>query len=75
LLRNTQGSYQKVLESGYILTTHNYENCLTDDIFIEYSYVTNFDSMNFEYYTSEGHQFNVKLEIDELEKCKNMFEN
>jgi hypothetical protein len=71
LTRNIQGSFISALESGYIYTNKLYENKLIGDIFIEYSYVLDFDNMLFKIYTSDGlnYQINVdKLNPDNLEK-------
>jgi len=43
LLRKCQGSFEKVLDSGYVLNEGSKEK-LTGDIFIEYSYVLDFDN-------------------------------
>jgi hypothetical protein len=52
LLHYTQGSFEKTLDAGYII--NNDHNLLTNDIFIEYSYVLNFDDMTFDFYSSYG---------------------
>ena len=54
LLRKCQGSYEKCLSSGYYLDSNYNETYLTGDIFIEYSYILNFDTNKFECYSSNN---------------------
>ena len=67
LLYKTQGSFKKVLESGYLLIEPNSEK-LQGDIFIEYSYVLDFDNKIFRFFASEGYQTKLKLTLEELDK-------
>lgn len=50
LLRNCQESFETVLESGYFLNNQYDRSSLTNDIFIEYSYVLNFDDKTLDFY-------------------------
>ena len=67
LTRKCQGSFLSVLESGYIYTDPDYENKLTGDIFVEYSYVLDFDNMRFVLYESGGFTDYVQLDQTNLD--------
>jgi hypothetical protein len=67
LTREIQGSFISILDSGYIYTDEHYKNKLVGDIFIEYSYVLDFDQMIFKIYTSDGFINSIKLNLDTLD--------
>lgn len=60
LLRKVQGSFKKILESQYMLLNPNIKS-ITGDLFIEYSYILDFDSTNFYIYTRNGFYKTVNL--------------
>ena len=62
LTRKCQGSFVSVLESGYIYTDADYENKLTGDIFVEYSYVLDFDNMRFVLNDCNGFYDSINLD-------------
>jgi len=63
LMRKYQGSYEKILNSGYYIKNKEYstENLL-GDIFIEFSYLLNFDTNKFELYTNSGGHYEYELD-------------
>lgn len=63
LLRGVQGSLVKILTSQHLLLHSKFKE-MTGDVFIEYSYVLDFDSNNFHVYTSKGFYKTVNL-LDE----------
>lgn len=63
LLREVQGSFVRILTSQHLLLHAKYKE-MTGDVFIEYSYVLDFDSDNFHVYTSKGFYKTVNL-LDE----------
>lgn len=54
LLRKCQGSYERVLKSGFVFSSGYSENQLVNDLFIEYSYVLDFDNNKFKWYRHCG---------------------
>jgi hypothetical protein len=60
LTRKIQGSIKKILKSGYLLLYSQTEN-LTGNIFIEYSYVLDFDSITLVVYTAHGYVKTINL--------------
>jgi len=65
LMRKCQGSYEKILNSGYYIKNEEYsKEDLLGDIFIEFSYLLNFDTNKFELYTNSG-DYN-EYELDNL---------
>lgn len=81
-LHENQGSFKKTLESGYLLTDDSYKNKYTNDIFIEYSYVLDFDHKIFRFFNNKGYQTKVKLNLqietewkDEIELFYDLIED
>ena len=69
LMRKCQGSYEKILNSGYYVNNKDYsKKDLLGDTFIEYSYVLNFDTNKFELYTNSGDH--NEYELDNLPDFK-----
>ena len=56
LLRQCQGSYLSVLNSGYLLQNSDKAGC---DLFIEFCYVVNFDDKTFDYYAQSDTKTSV----------------
>lgn len=63
-LRNNQGSFKKTLDSGYILTKDQYQINISGEIFLEYSYLLDFDNNIFKFFDNNGYQTKVKLSPD-----------
>lgn len=61
LLRRTQGSLEKVLDSGYIINSVDSAGCPR---FEEYAYILNFDTNLFDFY--EGDTFVRSYELNNL---------
>jgi len=60
LLRKVQGSYKNILESQYLLLDCDIKS-MTGNIFIEYTYILDFDSTNFHVYTPRGFYKTINL--------------
>ena len=60
LLRKVQGSLKNILESQYLLLDSDTKS-MTGNIFIEYTYILDFDSTNFHIYTPRGFYKTVNL--------------
>jgi hypothetical protein len=60
LTRGMQGSIKKVLKSGYLLLYPEFSN-ITGDLFIEYSYILDFESSTLQIYTKYGFVKTINL--------------
>lgn len=65
LLRNTQGSFVRVLESGHLL---NHIDKDEKPCFEEFGYILNFDTMGFEYYHCD--KWIASFSVDNLPNCE-----
>jgi hypothetical protein len=62
LMRKCQGSYERILNSGYYIKNEEYSKKNLTNTFIEYSYLLNFDTNKFELYTNSGDHDEYELD-------------